>query len=116
MTNNITYNIRRTLIELSYEYEPEKYLISDNPDIIITYDDVEKWLSRTYGISSIINQNGDKFNIKVSGLDNDQDDLKNLIEHMEFNNKEDAIFAYYSIITADLFWRHIKKCEFSSIK
>lgn len=116
MTNNITYNIRRTLIELSYEYEPEKYLISDNPDIIITYDDVEKWLSRTYGISSIINQNGDKFNIKVSGLDNDQDDLKNLIEHMEFNNKEDTIFVYYSIITADLFWRHIKKREFSSMK
>lgn len=116
MNNLITYNIKKSLIEISYTYDNDKYLTDESIYIPITYNDVERWLSKTYGINSEIINTQNNFIIKTYGLDDAQNNIKELIEHMVFNSKEDAINMYYSIITADLCWRHVKKREFSSIR
>ena len=117
MKNLITYNIRKALIEIGYEYEPDKYLTNENINTPITFEDVEAWLNKVYDIYSLISQwPENNFYVNVSGLDDSQSDIKNLIEHMDFNSKIDAMYMYYSIITADLCWRHVKKREFSAIK
>ena len=46
MKNLITYNIRKALIEIGYEYEPDKYLTNENINIPITFPGIGRCRTR----------------------------------------------------------------------